>query len=125
MSEIELKKEVIDSAVEYINRVVVGIEGIIEDFQSGREDKATNSMVQLVEGIQWLLQAIEGTKDVQGENSIDNSGINHIFSQLVEALGNTDYVLLGDLLEYEITPVMKEWKEKLTLIQGELNNVGI
>lgn len=117
MSGIELQKEVIGTAINYIDQIVIGIEGINEDFQGGREDRATNSMIQLIEGIQWLLQAIEGTRDIQGNDSIDVSGINPIFNQLVEALENTDYVLLGDLLEYEITPVMKEWKEKLMHIQ--------
>ncbi|AEV70524.1 hypothetical protein [Acetivibrio clariflavus] len=120
MSEIELKKEVIESAINYIDRMVIGIEGINGDFQEGREDKATNSMIQLIDGIQWLLQAIEGTRDIQGEVSIDISSMNPIFNQLIEALENTDYVLLGDLLEYEVTPVIKEWKDKLILVQRSL-----
>ncbi|OPZ91437.1 MAG: hypothetical protein BWY74_01962 [Firmicutes bacterium ADurb.Bin419] len=125
MENMELKREVIDSAVEYINKVVLGIGGIVEDFQSGREDKATNTMAQLIDGLHWLLQAIEGTKDVQGDNFIDISAVNPIFSQLTEAFENTDYVLLGDLLEYELTPIMKNWKERLTFVQEELRNASI
>lgn len=118
MAEIGLMKEVVESAIEYIDRVIIGIEGINEDFQRGREDRATNSIVQLIEGIQWLLHAIEGTRAIHGDISIDIAGINPIFNQLVEALENADYVLLGDLLEYEIIPVVKEWQEKLILVQG-------
>ncbi len=125
MENMELKREIINSAVEYINKVVLGIGGIIEDFQSGREDKATNTMAHLMEGLQWLLEAVEGTKDVQGDMPIDISDVNPIFSQLIESLENTDYVLLSDLLEYELTPVMKDWEERLALVQGELRNDGI
>jgi hypothetical protein len=124
MEKFELKKEIIDSAVEYIDKVLFGIEDIIEDFQSGREDKATRAMTQLVDGIQWLFQAIDGTKDVQGNNSIDVSNTNPLLAQLIEAYENTDYVLLGDLLEYELTPVVKDWKDKLTLTQGVLKNAS-
>lgn len=117
MSQIELMKEVVESAIDYLDRVIIGIEGINEDFQRGREDRATSSIVQLVDGIQWLLQVIEGTREIQGDATIDASQINPVFNQLIEALENMDYVLLGDLLEYEITPVMKEWREKLILVQ--------
>lgn len=125
MDNMELKKEVINSAVEYLNKVVLGIGGIIEDFQSGREHRATNTMSQLIEGLQWLMQAIEGTRDLQGDDYIDISGVNPLFNQLTEAFENTDYVLMSDLLEYELTPVMKDWEEKLTIVKGELGNGDI
>lgn len=122
MEQYELKKEVLGTALEYIERVLPGVEEIIECFQTGREDKATSMMIELIEGMQWLIQAIDGTTDLQGEHSIDTSQINSILNQLVEAYENMDYVLLSDLLEYELLPLAKTWKEKLVSIQGVLGN---
>jgi hypothetical protein len=32
---------------------------------------------------------------------------------MISAFENTDYVLLGDILEYEILPILENWNEKL------------
>lgn len=38
---------------------------------------------------------------------------------MIEALENIDYVLIGDVLEYEILPKVEEWNQKLNLTIGE------
>jgi len=76
MSKYGLKKEIVGTAAEYIVNVSEGIDQIIEFFQSGREDIATRMMIDLIEGIEWLTQAIDGTRDIHGEYAMDVSQIN-------------------------------------------------
>ncbi|WP_265445743.1 hypothetical protein [Acetivibrio straminisolvens] len=122
MSQYALKKEIIGTAAEYIVKASEGVGQIVEFFQSGREDVATRMMVDLVEGIEWLTQAIEGTKDIHGEYSMDISQANSILREISEAYENMDYVLISDLLEYELLPIVNIWQEQLANIKGVLDN---
>lgn len=116
MEQEKLKREVLSTASEYIEKVLVGIQQITEYFQSGREDRATNMMLDLIEGIKWLVKAIDGTKDMHGDHFIDISAINDVLNQLVEGYENMDYVLISDLLEYELLPVVDTWSKQLKAI---------
>lgn len=122
MSKYGLKKEIVGTAAEYIVNVSEGIDQIIEFFQSGREDIATRMMVDLIEGIEWLTQAIDGTRDIHGEYAMDVSQINSALHEISEAYENMDYVLLSDLLEYELLPVINVWRKQLAGIKGVLDN---
>jgi hypothetical protein len=82
-------------------------------------------MLDLIEGLDWLVKAIEGTKDLQGEHAIDISIINPIFSQLIEAYENLDYVFISDLLEYEVVPIVSGWKNQLQKVEGVIENGSI
>jgi hypothetical protein len=121
----KLKRETLITALEYMDKMLYGIETIVEYFQSGREDKATTMMLDLIEGLDWLVKAIEGTKDLQGEHAIDISIINPIFSQLIEAYENLDYVFISDLLEYEVVPIVSGWKNQLQKVEGVIENGSI
>ena len=122
MSQYALKQEIIGTAAEYIVKASEGIEQIIDFFQSGGEDIATRMMVDLIEGIEWLVQAIEGTRDIHGKYSPDISQANSVLTEITEAYENMDYVLLSDLLEYELLPIVNLWQEQLANIKGVLDN---
>ncbi|HHV28934.1 hypothetical protein [Acetivibrio mesophilus] len=122
MSQYALKREIVGTAAEYILKASEGVEQIIEFFQSGREDIATRMMIDLVEGIEWLTQAIDGTKDIHGDHPMDISQANSVLREISEAYENMDYVLLSDLLEYELLPMVNIWRKQLTSIKGVLDN---
>lgn len=122
MSQYALKREIVGTAAEYILKASEGVEQIIEFFQSGREDIATRMMIDLVEGIEWLTQAIDGTKDIHGDHPMDISQANSVLREISETYENMDYVLLSDLLEYELLPMVNIWRKQLTSIKGVLDN---
>jgi len=74
-------------------------------------------MIDLIEGIEWLTQAIDGTRDIHGEYAMDVSQINSALHEISEAYENMDYVLLSDLLEYELLPVINVWRKQLAGIK--------
>ena len=120
----KLMQETMESADEYIDRVHSTVGNMVYNLQGGREDKAISVCADLFEGIKWLLECFRLTLPLQEtkETIVSASDINPVTVQLEEALGNKDYVLLGDLLEYELLPVMEGWKKQIGLILGR--NVG-
>lgn len=111
------KLEVLLTAKEYAGRLIEGIDATVQLFQGGNEGRANENMLDIIDGLQWLISAISSTWDIQREK-IHVSDINEHLAEMVSAFENTDYVLLADLLEYEITPVLKDWEEALALTVG-------
>ncbi len=111
-NEMELMKETIESANEYIQRVIDGIGGIVYNLQSGREEKALPLCSDLFEGLKWLIECANLTKPLQKDRGIiiDSEEINTILEDITKAFENKDYVLLADLLEYEFMPIISGWK---------------
>jgi hypothetical protein len=42
--------------------------------------------------------------------------LKHLLPEMEEALGSNDYVSIADILSYEIVPLFKSIKEKLTVL---------
>lgn len=115
---LNLQKETLISVNGYIHEVLIGIDAVVELFQRGREDQANNIYNDLIEGLQWLMDALALTQDVQTvyHIKIDIYDINTIFQQINEAFCNRDYVLIGDLLEYEVAPILISWHQLISPI---------
>ncbi|NLK96805.1 MAG: hypothetical protein GX272_01840 [Epulopiscium sp.] len=111
------KMEVIQTLVEYTGRLINGINEAVDSFHEGMEGKGMDLVVQIIDGLKWSMEAISLTLDVQVE-PIDISEMIEPFNAMVEALENMDYVLIGDILEYEILPKVEEWNQKLILTIG-------
>lgn len=108
------KKEILNTAYEYIDKLNNGIKIIVEKIQEGNEYEAIKLIPSVADGIDWLTQTIKVTEEVQKEPiSIDN--LNEQLESLVEAFENEDYILLGDLFNYEIMPILCEYKEKIEI----------
>lgn len=121
--DFKLMKETLESAYEYIPRAIAGSNVISTNIQGGREDKAMALCIDLIDGLKWLIDAIILTKPIQIEYDrlVNIDEVNDLFSQIVEAFENSDYVLLSDLLEYELTPTLNKWQDE---IDDVLSKVG-
>ena len=103
-------KEKIDAlrtANEYINNLKRGIIDSVELIQNDNEERGIALIPDIAEGIGWVLNVIELTKDAQ-KKKIEFNDINEKLEEVVEALENDDFILIGDLLKYEILPIIEE-----------------
>lgn len=48
-----------------------------------------------------------------------NVHISNPLKEMLEGWENGDYILISDLLEYEIYPLLKEWNEELQKLPTE------
>lgn len=107
--------ETMQSLGEYLPRMVNGCREITNNLQVGNEATALSQMPQFVEGLQWIFEAITGIQKNGLLHEIDFGSLQEYFNGVVNSLEIKDYVLLADLLEYEIAPVLEEWN---TVISG-------
>lgn len=101
----EDKIEALKTADEYIDNIKNGIEDVVNKINSGNENNGVALIAQVADGIDWLAGILKLTSDVhKGRISIED--MNEKLGEIIEALENEDFVLTGDLLEYELLPVL-------------------
>ncbi|KOC31907.1 hypothetical protein [Clostridium botulinum] len=101
------KIEALVTANEYLNNLEGGIHQVVEAFQQEDENKGCSLIPLVADGIKWVVDVINLTRDVQKEN-IDISEIDEKLEEVVGAIENEDYILVGDLFEYEVLPIIEE-----------------
>ena len=107
----------------YLIRLIPGIERSVELFRMGNEQEANQFFIRIIDGMDWLSQALDmilAAKAISPDTLIDGKSIQYrraslvdLTKQMVDANKNKDWVLLADLLEYEILPYYKEWSDFL------------
>ena len=102
--------EVITTATSYMDNIINGIELIVNSYRGGDYYKGKEHMKDLVEGLLWLNEVLAYTKSFHSINPLELTGI---FNEMITAFENTDTVMLSDLLEYEVLPVIEVWQVKL------------
>ena len=113
----------IDNADAYLIRLIPGIEKSVELFRVGNEQEANKFFVKIVDGIDWFSQVLDiilTAKEISPETVFEGKSIQDrrtslvdLTQQMVDANKNQDWVLLADLLEYEILPYYQEWSNLL------------
>jgi hypothetical protein len=106
------KFEVLKTASQYLVNLKLGIHKATEYFQVGEENKGCDLIIPITDGIQWISDVVRLTSDIQ-EEPISFNTMNEKLNEIVEALKNEDYILVGDLFEFEILPVIEILEEKI------------
>ncbi|MDD7794622.1 hypothetical protein [Clostridium sp. 'White wine YQ'] len=104
--------EVLNTAKEYIIPLTRGIEQAVNHFHTGDERNGANLIIQIADGIEWLVNALMISRDlIDSEKNV--SELNDKLREIVEAFENEDYILISDLLEYEVKPVLSDIQSNL------------
>ena len=113
----------IENADAYLIKLIPGIEKSVELFRIGNEQEANKFFVKIVDGIDWFSQVLDiilTAKEISPETVFEGKSIQDrrtslvgLTQQMVDANKNQDWVLLADLLEYEILPYYQEWSNLL------------
>lgn len=106
------KRELLTSAYEYLQKFEKGCTVIIELFRQGDDTEALNILTDALDGISWLLDAFEDTSNIL-DGRVDVIQMTDTLKEIEEALVDIDYIMLADLIEYEIIPKANIWKEQL------------
>lgn len=103
----ELTLETQEQYYEYISKIGKGCQNIADKIREGNMEIAINSIIELSEGLTWLL-AVEDYM-LNNQYKIESSTIkaSEFLNDINNALELQDYVLVADLLEYEIKPIFK------------------
>lgn len=101
--------ETLQTANEYIVKLEAGIIEGIRVFRSNEEVKALEMIPYIVDGIEWINDAMKLTVGIH-DQEVNYDEVRDKLLEIIDAFNNEDYILVGDLLEYEILPVLGQWK---------------
>ncbi|AAK80158.1 hypothetical protein BJV85_001680 [Clostridium acetobutylicum] len=107
------KIEALRTALEYIPKLKKGIKDIYESYESGEYEKGAEIITEASDGFQWIINLIALTKDVLKEE-LDESELTEKFSEVIEAMENEDYILVGDLFQYEVYPIIENYENVIS-----------
>lgn len=109
------KVDTLKTISEYMVNLIKAIEKAVEYFQSGEDRKGCELIIPITEGMQWMSDALMVTKDIHKQD-VNLEDMNEKLNEIVEALENGDFVLIGDLFQYELIPMLED-------IQKNINKV--
>lgn len=107
--------EALITANEYLDKLKDGINKISIYMQEEKEKEALITITDIIDGIAWIADVIRLTKSSLN-SKVDLLELNKFLVEIVEALQNEDFILVGDLFDYEILPILEE-------IHGEIKSV--
>lgn len=123
----EIVRDSLAEAFAYLDRAEEGIPALAQNFQTNPGPESFQGLRQLYEGFYWINLLLCKLSDnfniglnamtVQGETA----GEHHrkfieILKQLLDSQEKGDMVLISDLLEYEIAPMVPIWRELFQII---------
>ena len=125
--EIEDPKSELESTLDVVQKLIPQINEVSILLQTGKDKQAMGLIIQLTELLQKILRIITlfNTDNINIDgDSLDNFSIelNSVLNELAEAFYAKDSVLIGDLLEYEITPkleLLPEMAKSIKLMEDE------
>lgn len=114
----ELMMETMEESFKYIPRLINGIDREIEYINKGEYKNAISLLIDILDGLNWSIQAIILTAPLHGFN-IDILKTNENLNVLLSAIENSDFQLISDVLNYEIKDILHGYMNHCQ--KGELN----
>lgn len=95
-----------------LTQLAKGLDEVAVNLQTGKNKQAMNAIDELCEILQKFVRCLAwGAGSVGMDNIVED--INKLLSELETALIANDTVLIGDLLEYELKPLLMELPSRM------------
>ncbi|WP_338655520.1 hypothetical protein V6B14_04940 [Sporosarcina psychrophila] len=126
-TEKEFLNDLLLSAEDYLERAKPELAALVDGFYSNPTAETHTNFGQLMDGFQWLdemLPLIVNSKErpPNGEMYIElTQTLRTEIAQLEEAVENSDNVLIGDIIQYELLPIFEQLE---TIIGESIDMVG-
>ena len=128
VSDMDLARGILGDAALKVQTLVQALEKGAALFRLAAEDEANHYFAQVLEALRWLLQTGEGAcqvldVDMVKESSPQTGDVSEFISrfqdlldEMLQVYQEEDYILLADLMEYELLPMVQEWQKILSLL---------
>ncbi len=121
ISEEEMARLILQDAACQADTLLAGMEQCARLFRVGTEEEANHRFAQVVEALRWLLRTGESACQVlkpdlqkilsrRGPMSRYLGDLEDLLEEMLEISEDEDYVMLADLMEYELLPMVREWQ---------------
>ncbi|MFH1861456.1 MAG: hypothetical protein ABH878_01480 [bacterium] len=132
-----LVRSTLYSVAEFLEQLLREIQTTAELFRLGNGERANQSLLRCIDGLQVFMHSVESCRRLSGlsfellfapcsepnEQQTVAENRRKIFTlldDLIEAQSNQDWVLQADMLEYELVPILEDWRHIIPMILDEL-----
>jgi len=128
VSDADMARAILTDAASQALTLVQALEKSAALFRLAAEDEANHYFAQVLEALRWLLQTGEGACQVLkvdlgqvcspqlGDISEFLKRFQDLLEEMLQVYEEEDYILLADLMEYELLPLVQEWQKILSLL---------
>jgi len=128
VTDADLARGILCDAADKVQTLVQALEKGAALFRLAAEDEANHYFAQVLEALRWLLQTGEGAcqvldVDMAKESSPQIGDVSDflkrfqdLLDEMLQVYQEEDYILLADLMEYELLPMVQEWQKILSLL---------
>ncbi|MDD2904114.1 MAG: hypothetical protein PHU44_16940 [Syntrophales bacterium] len=126
VSDEELARSILADASQQADTLSQALEKSAALFRLAAEDEANHYFAQVLEALRWLLQTGEGACQVLevdlgrmntpqiGDVSDFLKRFQDLLEEMLQVYEEEDYILLADLMEYELLPMVLQWQKILS-----------
>jgi hypothetical protein len=105
----EIIEESIETAKIYLPRLKDGLHEIVKLFYEGKDQEAVSLFVTAVDGLEWFNSFLKGMQLANLEtDSKKITSYPQIMKDLLGAWERQDFLLVSDIIEYELIPLIEE-----------------
>lgn len=106
----QLKAETRESCINYLPKLINATDMIAENIQTGNSEWV-DLLTQFIDGLTWVKEAVSGLKNIDPQIliSIDIEQLNKHLEECNSALVQRDFVLLSDVIKYELKPLLENY----------------
>ncbi|UNL84781.1 hypothetical protein [Priestia koreensis] len=108
-----LIKDNVDFLKDYLPKITYFIDLLVDFLAKNQESEAFEILPQIIEGLSWSIKSMSSLERVGEIENIEIEKLNGFLNEIRGAMETNDYVLVSDLFEYEITPIVQQWIEML------------
>ena len=121
----EMARVILGEVVQQAGILGQAIEKSARLFRVSTEEEANHYFAQVLEALRWLLVTWENAcqvlqSDPEQPASFPGAkpasffkGLQNLLEEMLEISEDGDYILLADLMEYELLPMVREWQSIL------------
>jgi hypothetical protein len=133
MAADEIAWQFLENGGEQLGPIIESAQKVSELFRIADESEANDQYAELLETLRLFLRMVAEVKEVL---DIDLAAIHfqngtvqdrihrllEIMDQMLHVQEEDDWIMLADLLEYELVPLLEEWKSILPLLKEKKGN---
>ncbi|MGL4761235.1 MAG: hypothetical protein ACRCWG_07210 [Sarcina sp.] len=108
----ENKLEILKSVSEYILKLNIAIEDASTYMDNDKVREGYDLVTKISDGLVWVIDVINLTEDLNGEKKLVDKILEYSM-EIIEAIEENEYILVGDLLKYEIRPILENINRKI------------
>jgi len=128
----ELVLSGLEDSLQIVPQIIETLSSCVTKLSEDVISEAMDEFIVATDGIQWFTTIINGSISVYGSN-INEKGdfirssiqLSEILNEILEAHSNSDITAFGDLIEYELEPILEKMLKQIPSYLSELKGIKL